>query len=148
MCKGGSTPSLEYTTTSTLTLVYDTMPPLLVTNVAALSSSTLVPGNVISLTFNEELQCAMPYALVAQLKYGESVLYDIASADVNTVLPMRCVGGMLSVQIPTDITKKLQSRVPAVSLPASLTLRLSNVADINGNKRADDVFIIKVGPAR
>lgn len=131
----------EYSTTSTLTLVYDTRAPILVTNVAAISSSTFVPGNVISLTFSEDLQCAMPYLFQAELRSGGTTLYEVSNAIEADVLPLRCVGAMMSIQIPTGIAQKLSSVTPVVSQPAQLTIRLANVFDLYKNKIKGDLMI-------
>jgi hypothetical protein len=103
----------------------------MVTNVAALTSTFFVPGMVVTLSYSEDLNCVKPYGFQVQLvlitKSGNTtntaVLYDAASNNVEAALPLRCLGPLLTLQIPTGIGAK-------VDLPASVGIRLAGIMDL------------------
>jgi hypothetical protein len=134
-CRNGPNPAAaEYSTTSQLTLIYDTMAPTLVSNVLALSSSYVTPGAVITLSYSEDLNCERPYAFQVQLVLipasgdtrNAALLYDAASSSLTSALPLRCTGPLLTMQIPLDISTK-------IDLPAQVGIRLAGVADLYFN---------------
>ena len=142
-------PSPEYAASATLTLIYDTLPPLLVTNTAALASTMLLPGNVITLAYSEDIQCAQPYMfqlellqLVGDNATASNKLYEAGSSNADNALPLRCVGAMLSFQIPAGIARK-------VDLPATLHVKLANVPDLYRNRNSTAVLLpIQVNASR
>lgn len=61
LCQNGPNPGIpEFTTTPPLTLIYDTLPPSLMTDVHTLLNTPHPPGSLVAVTFSEPLLCAQP----------------------------------------------------------------------------------------
>lgn len=128
----------EYSTTPTLTLVYDTRPPLLVTDVAALARTTYQPGNMITLSYSEDLLCTRPYAFQIQLRSGTTVLFDSSSSEPGFELPLRCVASNILLVIPGSVTSKISLDGGAT---VKVQLRLVGVSDQWFNSDLDPTVI-------
>lgn len=128
----------EFSTTPTLTLVYDTRPPLLVTDIGALVRTTYQPGNIIALSYSEDVLCARPYAFQVQLLYGATVLFDSSSSKAGLELPLRCVTSNIMLVIPGSITSKVSLDGGAT---AKVQLRLVGVSDQWFNSDQDPTLI-------
>lgn len=124
-------PSPEFSTTPALTLVYDIMPPVLVTSTTQLSRTPLRPGTTLLLTYSEDLLCTRPYGFTIELLQMTSVgnvttteaLYSAASLLPSKFLPLTCAGNSIMLQVPVAIAQRL-------ALPATVGLRLAGVMDL------------------
>lgn len=137
-CVNGPNPSAaEYSTTPPLTLVYDTLPPSMVTDTVALANATLFPGNVVTISYSEDLLCTRPFAFQVQLVQfvtvgnvsSTQVLYDSGSSQSDTALPLRCSGPDIHLLIPRTIGQRL-------SLPTTIGIRMAGVTDLYFNSNS------------
>lgn len=148
-CVNGPNPSAaEYSTSPLLTLLYDTLPPVMVTDTAALANATFSPGSSVTLSYSEDLICTRPFFFQIQLVQNTTVggapstqmLYDSGSSLSGSALPLRCAGSDIRLAIPRAIGQK-------VSLPATVGIVLAKVADLYLNSDASSTTLyIRVLP--
>lgn len=139
-CQNGpSKERAEYALSTPLTLVYDTQPPRLLTDMNVLRASPYEAGAVLTLSYSEELLCALPYTFQVQLLQqnadgSRELLYDSWSTRPESALPVHCTGAHVTFPLPAALAQH-------VALPATLLITVAAMRDLALNEDTSNTTI-------
>lgn len=141
-CQGGPNGAVpEYTSTPLLRLIYDTLPPALMTDVSKLTAAVYPPGALVTVAFSEALLCQQPAPWSVALYTDSSRGTKLFSSEGSFIggqqhLVVACEGAALSFLVPSGLSSATYS---------SVYVEFLKITDQNFNEAVDTfAFTLKL----
>lgn len=138
LCQNGPNPTVpEYTATPPLTLIYDTEPPAVMTDIPVLAALPRRPGSLITVSFSEPLLCVQPAPWYVGIYADPAQAYLLYSSQGSfrrtpQFLTVSCNGATLSFVIPPPL---LQTNL------TSINVYYFGITDQNLNVQASSIHV-------